>query len=83
MECSSEDIGAIIRVSLCSTDSVSAAMSALQPELNTSQRFSVDLRAENTDLIVVIRANDLSALRAALNSYARWLYLIVNLDKEL
>ncbi len=83
MECSSEGIGAVIRVSLSSEGAVSAAMSALKPELNTSRRFSVDLREEGGDLVVVIRANDLSALRAALNSYARWLYLIENLDKGL
>jgi len=83
MECSPEGIGAVIRVSLSSPGSVSAAKDALGPELNTSRRFSVELVGEGSDLVVVIRAKDLSALRAALNSYSRWLYLIENLDKGL
>ncbi len=83
MECGPEGLGAVIRVSLSSEGAVSAAISALKPELNTSKRFSVDLRSEGEDLVAIIRAKDLSALRAALNSYARWLYLIENLDKGL
>ncbi len=51
------------------------------PEAGTSRRFSVSLSVDGRDLVVRIDARDLSALRAAINSYGRWAQLLVNLDK--
>ncbi|NPA76210.1 MAG: hypothetical protein GXN93_00440 [Candidatus Diapherotrites archaeon] len=81
MGCSPHSIGLVIRERLSSESAVRAAVTALAPETGTSRRFSVDVRADGNCLVVSVTARDLSALRAALNSYARWVHLIANLDK--
>ena len=47
---------------------------ALGPELGREiPRTNVDGRIENGRLVLSIEATDISALRAALNSYLRWI----------
>lgn len=50
---------------------------ALKPEINSSpsERASVELNLENEVLDVNIRASDATSLRAAVNSYLRWIML--------
>ena len=56
-------------------------MAALIPEKKVSKRFWVDVRVEGRRVIVFGEASDLSSLRAALNSYARWLTLAKRIEK--
>jgi len=53
---------------------VNILLRALQPEAErpSSARSSVSMKAEGRHLNLRIRASDISALRAALNSYLRW-----------
>lgn len=53
---------------------VNILLHALQPEAErpSSDRSSVSMEAEGQHLSLRIRASDISALRAALNSYLRW-----------
>jgi tRNA threonylcarbamoyladenosine modification (KEOPS) complex Pcc1 subunit len=55
-------------------ESVNILLRALQPEAErpSSDRSSVSMEAEGRHLNLRIRASDISALRAALNSYLRW-----------
>lgn len=62
---------------------VQAAIRALEPETDTSRRFSVELGSSGNVLILRVVSKDLSALRAALNSYLRWIYLIEMLIKNM
>lgn len=56
---------------------------ALLPEMGQSRRFRAALKVEGRKLILEVDADDLSALRAALNSYLRWISLIEKLHKAL
>jgi len=53
-------------------------MKALKPEINSSpsERASVELNLKNDKILDVnIRASDATSLRAAVNSYLRWIML--------
>ena len=58
---------------------------ALKPEINSSpsERASVELNLKNDKILDVnIRATDATSLRAAINSYLRWIMLsldVINL----
>ena len=59
---------------------------SLSPELNRrSFRAKVELKLGPTgdELNLIIKAQDVNALRAALNSYLRWINCIIELDREL
>ncbi len=49
---------------------------ALLPEarVKLSERSDVELKLEGEELIIRVRAKDISALRAALNSYLYWAF---------
>lgn len=55
-------------------------MKALEPELNSSpsERSSVELNLTGKVLNVDITASDVTSLRAAVNSYLRWIMLSLN-----
>lgn len=59
----------------CSGDhsSLETAYRSLKPELMNTDRTSVELILEDDQLILSISAGDSTALRAAMNSYLRWL----------
>jgi tRNA threonylcarbamoyladenosine modification (KEOPS) complex Pcc1 subunit len=82
MVCDSGKPELLIEQEFSSPESAEAAYTALLPELTTSRRFTVSLSREGSVLRLRVVADDLSALRAALNSYARWVYLLENLDKD-
>jgi KEOPS complex subunit Pcc1 len=49
-------------------------MSALSPEVGREiPRTRVSLTSEGDEIILNVEASDLGALRAALNSYLRWI----------
>jgi len=51
---------------------------SLRPEVEdpVSQRSIVSVQAENDQVKISVKATDLAALRAALNSYLRWVKAI-------
>lgn len=51
-----------------------AVMSALSPEVGREiPRTRVHLTSEGDEIVLDVEASDLGALRAALNSYLRWI----------
>ena len=56
-------------------------MRALLPEKGVSKRFRVEVRRDGKDVVVQVCADDVSALRAALNAYLRYLLLLRNVLK--
>lgn len=58
-------------------------LKALKPEINTSpsQRATVELSLKNKILDVSIKASDATSLRAAVNSYLRWIMLSLDVIK--
>jgi len=68
---------AVIRLSFQSERDVEIALQALQPETRTAPavRSRVQIRGEGKNLILSFEAKDTSALRAAINSYLRWVHL--------
>lgn len=53
---------------------------SLLPEVErpASERSRVDVEAENGRLVIRIEASDVAALRAAFNSYVRWVSAILD-----
>jgi len=83
---------ALIRLNFPSEKDVEIALQALQPETKTAPaaRSRVQVRGEGRNLILSFEAKDTSALRAAINSYLRWVHLtkdvvglLIALDKVL
>jgi len=50
-------------------------MAALMPECRYQPRTEVDIHRDKNRIIVFIDASDISALRASINSYMRWIYM--------
>jgi tRNA threonylcarbamoyladenosine modification (KEOPS) complex Pcc1 subunit len=71
---------ALIRLNFLSERDVEIELQSLQPETKTAPaaRFSVQVRGEGRNLILSFEAKDTSALRAAINSYLRWVHLTKN-----
>ena len=83
---------ALIRLNFPSEKDVEIALQALQPETKTAPaaRSRVQVRGEGRNLILSFEAKDTSALRAAINSYLRWVHLtkdvvglLISLDEVL
>ena len=58
----------------------SAVLKALKPDIETAKRFEVDLKVSQKHLNLEIKAKDISAMRAALNSYLRLISTINEVD---
>lgn len=57
-------------------------MSALSPEVGREiPRTRVSLTSEGDEIILNVEASDLGALRAALNSYLRWISISEEIGK--
>ena len=55
------------------TEHAEVVSRALSPELTESiQRTKVDVTTREGEVVIGVEAEDLAALRAALNSYIRW-----------
>lgn len=65
---------AVLEIDLESHDMAETIKSALEPETDSvpSERSTTQVRAEGTRLIIEITADDLTSLRAAMNSYLAW-----------
>jgi tRNA threonylcarbamoyladenosine modification (KEOPS) complex Pcc1 subunit len=68
---------AIIRLNFSSEKQLKVVLEALKPETKTSstRRSKVQMKGEGNSLTLNFRARDTSALRAAVNSYLRWILL--------
>jgi tRNA threonylcarbamoyladenosine modification (KEOPS) complex Pcc1 subunit len=66
---------ATIRLMFASNKQLSALINALTPEVHKqiSTRSKVGLSCDGQMLVLDVEANDKVALRAALNSYLRWI----------
>ena len=62
-------------------DAVEIIIGALKPELETgiSDRSKVVIEASGRGLIIRVTANDVTALRAAVNSYLYWVQGIMDI----
>jgi len=71
---------ATIRVRLTSEKHVEIVFKALEPETRSSpsRRSRTFLEKEDNTLLLRFEARDTTALRAALNSYLRWINLVVS-----
>ncbi len=68
---------AIIRLSFSSEKQLKVVMEALKPETTSpsTRRSKVQMKDEGNSLTLNFEARDTSALRAAVNSYLRWILL--------
>ena len=68
---------AIIRLNFSSEKQLKVVLDALKPETQTpsTRRSKVHMKSEGNSLTLDFRARDTSALRAAVNSYLRWILL--------
>ena len=64
-----------------SEEALTAITESLLPETETpsSERSSIELESLDGGLMMTFRASDISALRAAMNSYLRWVQGITNM----
>ena len=71
---------ATVRLPFTSEKRLNALVNALTPEINKqiTTRSKTTLTKENPFLVLNVEANDTVALRAALNSYLRWINSTVN-----
>jgi tRNA threonylcarbamoyladenosine modification (KEOPS) complex Pcc1 subunit len=60
-------------------------INALKPEseLPTSERTQTSVNIQDDRLLIITHASDVTALRAALNSYMHWIKGILNLVDEI
>jgi KEOPS complex subunit Pcc1 len=64
------------------TPDAAVVFGALAPEAGRDiPRTRVHASLEDGDLVLRVEANDLSALRAALNSYLRWIMVAEQVNK--
>jgi len=60
---------------------VEAILDALRPEIKSpsSERSVIDVRKSINGIVIVTEASDTTAMRAAVNSYLRWVQGILDL----
>lgn len=78
-----ESADAEIRIK-ASKELVNILLGALQPEAErpSSARSSVSMEAEGRRLAMRVTASDIAALRAALNSYLRWVDAVLDVAER-
>ena len=67
-----------------SRDTVAVIMTSLKPELERalSERSSITLEASDRGVVVSVKADDMVALRAAVNSYLYWIQGIMDIGSR-
>jgi tRNA threonylcarbamoyladenosine modification (KEOPS) complex Pcc1 subunit len=65
---------ASITIQMDSPEAAKVIYSALEPETHSapSERATTCISVRNSELIIEVRANDLTAIRAAMNSFLAW-----------
>ena len=73
---------AVVRLHFSSEKQLKVVLAALKPETETSttSRSEVLMTAEDKSLVLEFKAQDTSALRAAMNSYLRLIGVAMNLQ---
>ena len=68
----------VVRLNFPSEERLKIVLGALEPETRTppSPRSRVKVEGRGSSLILSFEATDTSALRAAVNSYLRWVSLV-------
>lgn len=71
---------AVVRLKFSSEKQLDAVLAALKPEAESpiNRRYKISLIKQNLFLVLNVNAEDTVALRAALNSYLRWIDSMVN-----
>jgi len=62
------------------TDNPQRVLDSLKPDMENANRFSVDASVAGKVLVFKIKANDIAALKAALNSYLRLVQVAQGLE---
>ena len=65
-------------VRICVDDKAKLLADALRPEMEVTERTRVEILADGNDLVIIIQAEDVVSLRAAMNSYLRWTKLAID-----
>jgi len=75
---------AVIRLNFSSEKQLKVVLEALKPETRTpaTHRSKVQIMSEGNSLTLSFEATDTSALRAAINSYLRWIHLAKTVVKS-
>jgi tRNA threonylcarbamoyladenosine modification (KEOPS) complex Pcc1 subunit len=68
-----------------SRDAVNIIIKALRPELESgiSDRSKVVVKASEIGLVIEVSADDVTALRATVNSYLYWIHGILDIGRRL
>jgi len=76
---------AVIRLDFSSEKQLKVVLEALKPETRTPStlRSKVQITSEGNSLTLSFEATDTSALRAAINSYLRWVHLAKTVVKSI
>jgi len=76
---------ALIKLEFPSEKETQVILEALKPEAESpaTPRSNVRIRREASTLILSFEAKDTAALRASLNSYLSWLYMLKNIHDML
>ncbi len=66
-------------------DVVKVIMTSLTPELerSLSERSSISVEASDSGVVVSVKADDIVALRAAVNSYLYWIQGIIDIGNRI
>jgi len=75
---------AVIRLNFSSEKQLKVVLEALKPETRTplTRRSRAQVKREGNSLTLSFEATDISALRAAINSYLRWIHLAKTVVKS-
>jgi len=75
---------AVIHLNFSSEKQLKVVLEALKPETRTppTRRSKVKIMSEGNSLTLSFEATDTSALRAAINSYLRWIHLTKTILKS-
>ena len=68
----------LAEVRICVDEKAKLLADALRPEMEVTERTSVEILADGNDLVIIIQAEDVVSLRAATNSYLRWTKLAID-----
>ncbi len=68
----------LAEVRICVDEKAKLLADALRPEMEVTERTSVEILADGNDLVIIIQAEEVVSLRAAMNSYLRWTKLAID-----
>ena len=70
-----------IRINFYNSKQLATIVASLKPEINSpaTHRANVTLQVHDCFLLLIVDAEDATALRAAVNAYLRWINSTVNI----